>query len=80
MQYYTATSLDGFIATEDDSLEWLFKLGNPDDSTYPDFIAEIGAMAMGSVTYEWILDNAREAASGTGSVWPYPLFLRAPAG
>jgi dihydrofolate reductase len=26
-QYYTATSLDGFIATEDDSLEWLFPLG-----------------------------------------------------
>lgn len=27
-QYYTATSLDGFIATEDDSLEWLFPLGD----------------------------------------------------
>jgi hypothetical protein len=26
--YYTATSLDGFLATEDDSLEWLFPLGN----------------------------------------------------
>jgi hypothetical protein len=23
-QYYTAASLDGFIATEDHSLEWLF--------------------------------------------------------
>jgi hypothetical protein len=23
-QYYTAASLDGFIATTDDSLEWLF--------------------------------------------------------
>ena len=22
-QYYTASSLDGFIVTEDDSLEWL---------------------------------------------------------
>ena len=27
-QYYTASTLDGFIATLDDSLEWLFPLGN----------------------------------------------------
>jgi hypothetical protein len=26
-QYYTASTLDGFIATEEDSLEWLFPLG-----------------------------------------------------
>lgn len=27
-EYYTAATLDGFIATEDDSLEWLFPLGD----------------------------------------------------
>ena len=27
-QYYTATSLDGFLANEDDSIEWLFPLGD----------------------------------------------------
>lgn len=44
-QYYAATSLDGFIATEDDSLEWLFSLGGLNDSSYPEFIVEVGALA-----------------------------------
>ena len=70
-QYYTATSLDGFIATEDDSLDWLFPLGDVSDTGYPDFIAQVGALAMGSTTYEWILQHSDEAAKETGSVWPY---------
>ena len=57
-QYYTASSLDGFIATEDDSVDWLFPLGDPDDSSYPEFIANVGALVMGSSTYEWILRNS----------------------
>lgn len=70
-QYYTATSLDGFIATEDDSLEWLFPLGDLNDTSYPAFIADIGALAMGSATYEWMLRNAQKVAAETGSPWPY---------
>jgi dihydrofolate reductase len=71
-QYYTATSLDGFIATEDDSLEWLFPLGDLKDSSYPAFISEVGALAMGSATYEWMVRNAEKVAAETGSSWPYP--------
>jgi dihydrofolate reductase len=70
-QYYTATSLDGFIATEDDSLDWLFPLGDPNETSYPAFIAEVGALAMGSATYEWMLRNAEAVAAETGSAWPY---------
>lgn len=70
-QYYTATSLDGFIATEDDSLEWLFPLGDLNDSSYPTFIADVGALAMGSSTYEWMVRNADKVAAETGSNWPY---------
>lgn len=70
-QYYTATSLDGFIATEDDSLEWLFALGDLSDSSYPSFISEVGALAMGSSTYEWMIRNAEKVAQETGSHWPY---------
>ena len=70
-QYYTATSLDGFIATEDDSLDWLFALGDPEESSYPAFIADVGALAMGSRTYEWILRHSDEVAATVGSAWPY---------
>jgi dihydrofolate reductase len=70
-QYYTATSLDGFIATEDDSLDWLFPLGDINDTSYPAFIKEVGALAMGSSTYEWMLRHADKVAAETGSAWPY---------
>lgn len=70
-QYYTAASLDGFIATEDDSLAWLFQLGETPDSSFPDFIAGVGAIAMGSATYGWLLGNAEQVTAQTGSAWPY---------
>lgn len=70
-QYYTATSLDGFIATEDDSLDWLFPLGDINDTGYSAFIAEVGALAMGARTYEWILRHSAPAAEATGAAWPY---------
>lgn len=70
-QYYTATSLDGFIATEDDSLEWLFALGDLSNSSYPEFISEVGALAMGSATYEWMIRNAERLTQETGAPWPY---------
>ncbi len=70
-QYYTATSLDGYIATEDDSLDWLFQLGNPSETGYNAFIAEVGALAMGSSTYEWMLRHADEVQAEVGSPWPY---------
>jgi len=70
-QYYTAATLDGFVATEDDSLDWLFPLGDPATSSYPAFFAEVGALAMGSVTYEWIVCNAGRVEAETGSTWPY---------
>ncbi len=70
-QYYTATSLDGFIATEDDSLDWLFPLGDVHDTSYPAFVADVGALAMGSATYLWMLRHAEKVAEETGSPWPY---------
>jgi dihydrofolate reductase len=70
-QYYTASSLDGFIATEDHSLDWLFQLGDVNETGYPDFIREVGALAMGSSTYEWMLRHVVNPAGRPGTAWPY---------
>lgn len=69
--YYAATTLDGFIADPDDSLAWLLRQpqepGGP--LSYDDFIAGIGAVVMGSTTYEWLLAHPEENGGG----WPYPM-------
>src|SRR5215211_4189565 len=70
-QYYTASSLDGFIATEDHSLEWLFPLVKLESSSYPTFISEVGALAMGSSTYEWLLRHVVKLGRSDESAWLY---------
>lgn len=62
-QYYTATTLDGYIADENNSLEWLFEVDRGDDpgDEFGTFFAEVGAMAMGATTYEWVLEHAAAA-------------------
>ncbi|MEA2765965.1 MAG: hypothetical protein QOK07_2369 [Gemmatimonadaceae bacterium] len=70
-QYYTASSLDGFIADPNDSLEWLFPLGNIEDTSYAAFIRDIGALAMGSHTYEWMLRHVVGPEADPPQTWPY---------
>lgn len=56
--YRTATSLDGFIADADNSLQWLFAV-EPDSESqaaeHEAFLDGIGAIVEGSTTYEWVL-------------------------
>jgi dihydrofolate reductase len=72
-QYYTATTLDGFIADPDDSLEWLFTRDQDRDGplNYGAFIAEVGALAMGRTTYEWILEHEFAGKDPSEWKWPY---------
>ena len=70
-QYFTATTLDGFIADPHDSLDWLFPLGNVEDTSYPTFIRDVGAMVMGSTTYEWILRHHVAKGADRPQSWPY---------
>ncbi|WP_423746472.1 hypothetical protein V5735_19580 [Haladaptatus sp. SPP-AMP-3] len=61
-QYYTATSIDGYLTDENNSLDWLFQFGEIGEiegvqDDYPQFIDKVGALVMGSTTYEWILEH-----------------------
>jgi dihydrofolate reductase len=59
VQYFLAATLDGFVAEEDGSLDWLFQFGGAgkgDESPVAAFLRTVGAIAMGSTTYQWLLD------------------------
>ncbi len=57
-QYFVASSIDGFIADEHDNLDWLTQSGDKDDENpYDRFIEDVGPLAMGATTYEWINRN-----------------------
>lgn len=70
-QYYAASSLDGFIAAPGHSLDWLMQFGDVEETSYPSFIREVGALAMGSATYEWILRHLVKSESAEPEAWPY---------
>ena len=65
-QYYTACSLDGFIADRQNSLDWLLRLGDVAETSYPEFVRDVGALAMGATTYAWLLEHP-----APGDAWPY---------
>jgi dihydrofolate reductase len=69
--FYTAATLDGFLADEHDSLDWLF-VQDQDEAgpmNYEQFIAGMGAMVMGATTYTWVADHLAR----TGEQWSYDL-------
>lgn len=57
--YYTASSLDGFIATPDHSLDWLLSrdVAGGENMGFDTFGPGVGACAMGASTWQWLLDH-----------------------
>lgn len=58
--YYTASSLDGLLADENSSLDWLFAVEqNPgqNEADFSKFMAGIGVLVEGSATYQWVLEH-----------------------
>jgi len=70
--YYTAMTLDGFLATEDHSLEWLFPhdIDQSGPGGLEPFIGSVGAIVMGANTYAWLQEHG-EAEQPGGDPWPY---------
>lgn len=61
--YYVASSIDGFIATPDGGVGWLDRFnGTGEDYGYSELLASVGALLMGSRTYQQVL---------TFGPWPY---------
>jgi dihydrofolate reductase len=62
---YIAASLDGFVATADDSLDWLVAYNDMDLGPYhyDRFLTRIRTVVMGRATYDFI--------ASSGATWPY---------
>ena len=57
--YATATSLDGYLADPDDSLDWLFAVEGGDDAIAEgeSFMAGVTVQVEGSTTYRWVIEH-----------------------
>ncbi|WP_144877403.1 dihydrofolate reductase family protein [Microbacterium sp. 1.5R] len=71
--FYTASSLDGFIATDDHSLDWLLSQDIDQDGpmAYQGFERGIGALAMGASTYEWVMRHEHGAWGYAQPTWVF---------
>ncbi|MDN3495925.1 dihydrofolate reductase family protein [Planococcus sp. APC 4015] len=57
--FHTATTLNGFLADDEHSLEWLFATpgGEGGDSDFTEFLAGVGVLVQGSSTYDWVVEH-----------------------
>lgn len=69
--FHTAATLDGFLADENDSLDWLLsrQIDEGGPLSVDEQMTRTGAIVMGSTTYQWLLDH-EDLASADGR-WPY---------
>jgi dihydrofolate reductase len=67
VQYFVASSLDGFIATTGDDLAWLLQFDGFEGGkeSYESFMAGVGCVVMGGETFAWLMEHE------PGN-WPYP--------
>lgn len=61
---YIASTLDGFIAKDDDDLQWLYDTEGEGDAGYTEMYQSIDTVIMGKRTYDYVLEHSE--------VFPYP--------
>ncbi|MEW4220105.1 MULTISPECIES: dihydrofolate reductase family protein [Rossellomorea] len=54
---FIACSLDGYIATKDESLEWLFQVEGEGDNGFSAFYDTVDTVVMGKKTYDWVMNQ-----------------------
>ncbi|UII56111.1 dihydrofolate reductase family protein [Cytobacillus spongiae] len=59
IQLFIAMSLDGYIATKEDSLDWLFSVEGEGDNGYSSFYEGIDTIIMGKRTYDWVMKEMK---------------------
>ncbi|PGM59975.1 diacylglycerol kinase [Bacillus cereus] len=57
MVLFIAASLDGFIAKEDDDLQWLMETEGEDDNGYTEMYESIDTLIMGKRTYDYVVEH-----------------------
>ncbi|MFB7305348.1 dihydrofolate reductase family protein [Heyndrickxia sporothermodurans] len=57
---FISTSLDGYIATKDESLDWLFKVEGEGDNGYSEFYETVDTILFGKKTYDWVMKQGIE--------------------
>lgn len=62
---FIAASLDGYIATQEHSLDWLFAVEGEGDNGYAAFYETVDTIIMGRTTYDWVMDYEK-------GKFPYP--------
>ena len=57
---FIASSLDGYIATKDESLEWLYNVEGEGDNGFSEFYETVDTILMGKRTYDWVMEQDSE--------------------
>ncbi|MFC6202807.1 dihydrofolate reductase family protein [Lactiplantibacillus nangangensis] len=55
VQFYGAVSIDGYLATKDERLDWLFKTEGAEEAPTADFMQQVDTAIMGRHTYEYTM-------------------------